>query len=151
MSTQSRTDLQNALIRNVRQLITGAILYNQHVADALGLHLTDLQCFGVLELLGPVTPGKLAEHTGLSTGGVTVMLDRLQKAGYVKRVPNPNDRRSVLVHVNPRKFQKVRPFYVAVTSNLEASMSCMPVEELETVLNFFSRMNTTYGGEAPSE
>lgn len=142
MSIQNRATLHDALIRNIRHFIAGTILYNQKVADSIGLHLTDMQCFGVLELLGPTTPGKLAQCTGLSTGGVTVMLDRLQKAGFIKRVPNPNDRRSVLVHINPKKFQKVSPFYAEITKQLEVFFSSTPVEELEIVMNFFARMNT---------
>lgn len=141
MSTQNRAALHDAIVRNIRHFIAGTILYNQKVADSIGLHLTDMQCFGVLELLGPVTPGKLAECTGLTTGGVTVMLDRLQKAGFIKRVPNPNDRRSVLVHINPRKFKKISPYYAEITEQLEAFLSSTPIAELETVATFFSRMN----------
>src|SRR5580698_8914249 len=100
MSTSKRNALEVKLIRQIRQLIAGSILFNQRIADRVGLHLTDMQCLNLLDLLGPVTPGKLAACTGLTTGGVTVMLDRLEKAGVVKRERNPNDRRSVLVRVN---------------------------------------------------
>jgi DNA-binding MarR family transcriptional regulator len=72
---------------------------------------------GVLDLLGPSTPGKLAECTGLTTGGVTVMLDRLEKAGFVKRERNPNDRRSVLVHVNPKRLQKMPAYYAEINAS----------------------------------
>jgi hypothetical protein len=47
---------------------------NVRMAERAGLHLTDMQCLNLLELLGPVTPGKLAECTGLTTGRVTVTL-----------------------------------------------------------------------------
>src|ERR1700753_385474 len=97
MSNSRRAVRFAALILEMRQFIAASILYNQGVAERLGIHATDLQCWGILETMGPVTPGKLAEGTGLTTGGVTVMLDRLEKAGYVKRERNPQDRRSVLV------------------------------------------------------
>lgn len=145
MSTPNRAALHDSLIRNIRNFIAGSILYNQRVADSVGLHLTDMQCFGVLEQLGPVTPGKLAECTGLTTGGVTVMLDRLQKAGFIKRVPNPNDRRSVLVHINPKKMEKLGPYYAEINQQLEVFFSSTPVEELEMITNFFSRMNGIRG------
>jgi MarR family transcriptional regulator, organic hydroperoxide resistance regulator len=145
MSTQKRAALHDSLVRNIRQFIAGTILYNQQVADSMGLHLTDMQCFGVLELLGPVTPGTLAERTGLTTGGVTVMLDRLQKEGFVKRVPNPNDRRSVLVHINEKKMEKIRPYYAEITQQLEAFLLSTPVADIETVVNFLSRMNEIRG------
>src|SRR5579863_680518 len=101
MSNVKRTALHAGLTAQIRQLIAGAILFNQRIADQAGLSLTDVQCVNVLDLLGPSTPGQLAACTGLSTGGVTVMLDRLEKASLVKREPNPADRRSILVRVNP--------------------------------------------------
>src|SRR5580704_15386689 len=126
MSTVNRTALHAELTRQIRRSIAGSILFNQKVADRVGLRLTDLQCITLLELLGPVTPGTLAECTGLTTGGVTVMLDRLEKAGYVKREANPQDRRSVLVRVNPRKLKKIQALYEGINQQLESSLSEMP-------------------------
>jgi len=100
-----------------------------------------MQCINLLDLLGPVTPGKLADCTGLTTGGVTVMLDRLQTAGFVKREPNPHDRRSVLVRVNPRKLQMINALYAGINEQLDALLSETPEAELQLVANFFSRMN----------
>jgi DNA-binding MarR family transcriptional regulator len=141
MSTQNRRALHARLVAQIRTCIAGAILFNQKVADQVGLHLTDMQCINLLDLLGPVTPGKLAESTGLTTGGVTVMLDRLEKAGLVKREPNPKDRRSVLVRVNPRKLRKINALYSAINAQVDAFLSETPEAELQTVANFFSRMN----------
>jgi DNA-binding MarR family transcriptional regulator len=141
MSIGKRAELHSVLRRDLRQFIANAILNNQRIADSLGLHLTDLQCFGVLELMGHSTPGRLAEFTGLSTGGVTVMLDRLQKAGYIKRVPNPDDRRSVLIQINPKQFAKLKPYYGELTERLELLYSSMTIAELEVVTAFFSRMD----------
>src|ERR1700691_4728406 len=100
-----------------------------------------MQCVYLLDLLGPVTPGRLAECTGLTTGGVTVMLDRLEKAGMVKREPNPNDRRSVFVRVNPKKLRKINKLYRKINEQLEAFLSETPEAELRSVADFFSRMN----------
>lgn len=141
MSMANRAALQESLIRGMRHFIAGSILFNQKVADRFGLHLTDMQCLNVLELLGPVTPGKLAECTGLSTGGVTVMLDRLEKAGYTRRGPNPSDRRSILVHINARKMRKIHPLYAEINARLETFLAGMPQSELESVVIFFTRIN----------
>src|SRR5690242_18054602 len=102
MSTANRTALHATLIAHIRHLIAGSIFFNQKVADRMGLHLTDMQCINLLDLVGPVTPGTLAERMGLTTGGVTVLLDRLEKAGFVRREPNPNDRRSVIIRLNTK-------------------------------------------------
>jgi DNA-binding MarR family transcriptional regulator len=148
MSTQNRALLHASLVRQIRHFIAAAILFNQKVADHAGLRLIDMQCMGVLELLGPSTPGKLAECTGLTTGGVTVMLDRLEKAGYVKREKNPNDRRSVIVHVNPKKLQKMNVYYAEINEQLEVFLAAMPVSDVGTVVEFFSRLNSVRTGGA---
>ena len=142
MSTGNRTALHAELVVQIRRFIAGTIIFNQKVAERVGLHLTDMQCINLLELLGTVTPGTLAECTGLTTGGVTVMLDRLEKAGFVKRERNPDDRRSVLVRVNPRKLQKIHALYAGINQQFEASLSEITEADLQSVVNFFSRVNT---------
>jgi DNA-binding MarR family transcriptional regulator len=140
-STPPRRALEDEMIRRIRHFIAGAILFNQKAADRFGLHLTDMQSMNVLELLGPTTPGKLAEWTGLTTGGVTVMLDRLEKAGYVKRAPNPKDRRSLLVQVNPKKLRKIHAIYTGINEQLAELLAETPEAELRTVAKFFDRIN----------
>ena len=141
LSNARRAALNQSLIAQIRQMIAGTILFNQQVADRVGFRLTDMQCMNVLDLLGPSTPGKLAECTGLTTGGVTVMLDRLEKAGYVKRAPNPNDRRSVLVSVNPKKLEKIHTYYDRINRQTVAVFSEFPEAELEVVGRFLARLN----------
>jgi DNA-binding MarR family transcriptional regulator len=141
MSSARRTQLNAALTAHIRQMIAGAVLFNQSVADRTGLRLTDMQCMNVLDLLGPSTPGKLAACTGLTTGGVTVMLDRLEKAGFVRRSPNPADRRSVLVSVNPKKLKKIGGYYDRITRQTVEVFDALPEADLEAVARFFARIN----------
>ncbi len=72
--------------------------FDREMARLLGVNNTDLRC---LEMLigaeGEVTPRTLADHLGLTTGSVTTMLDRLERAGYIARSPHPEDRRKVVV------------------------------------------------------
>jgi MarR family transcriptional regulator, organic hydroperoxide resistance regulator len=141
VSSPDRAQLHETVVRCLRQFIAGSILYNQQVADRMGLRLTDVQCINVLDMMGPSTPGELARSTGLTTGGVTVMLDRLEKGGYVKREPNPRDRRSVLVHLNPAKLKKVHAFYGEINQRIAALLDETPEAELRSVVNLFSKMN----------
>lgn len=77
---------------------TGAVVgYHEAVGRLLGLSAAERKCLDILERLGPVSAGRIAEHTNLTSGAVTGMIDRLSRAGYVDRAPNPADRRSVLV------------------------------------------------------
>lgn len=142
MSMATRAALQDGLVIQIRQFIAGTILFNQQVADSAGLRLTDVQCINILEILGPSTPGTLAQCTGLTTGGVTVMLDRLEKAGYVKRSPNPDDRRSILVSVNPKKLKAIHAPYDQVYRQTVALFAEFPEAELQIVAKFFSRLNS---------
>jgi MarR family transcriptional regulator, organic hydroperoxide resistance regulator len=142
MSTKNRQGLHEAVVQEIRRFIAGAILQNQKIADAVGLHLTDTQCINVLELVGPTTPGNLARSTGLTTGGVTVMLDRLEKAGYVKREPNPQDRRSLLVRTNPRKLEKLHSYYGEINRRLGAYLEQTSEADLGTVVDFLAGMNS---------
>jgi MarR family transcriptional regulator, organic hydroperoxide resistance regulator len=141
MSRSDRARLHETVIRSLRQFIAGSILYNQQIADRVGLRLTDMQCINALELMGPSTPGELARFTGLTTGGVTVMLDRLERGGYLKREPNPRDRRSVVVHLNPAKIKKMQAFYGEINERMEALLDETPERELRSVVNLLSKMN----------
>ncbi len=129
------------LILQLRHFIARAILNNQRVAEQVGLHVTDLQCINILDLLGPLRPGELAEHTGLTTGGITVALDRLEKAKYIRRQPNPNDRRSVLVQVVPARLRKLDAHYRTIRERLGILLAGFSEAELAAVLKFFKATN----------
>ncbi len=142
MSTKNRQALHEAIVQQIRRFIAGTILRNQKIADEVGLRLTDMQCINVLELAGPTTPGELARSTGLTTGGVTVMLDRLEKAGYLKREPNPDDRRSLLVRINPRTLEKINSYYGEINRQMSAFLEKTSEADLRAVVDFFTGMNS---------
>ncbi|MFE2750861.1 MarR family winged helix-turn-helix transcriptional regulator [Actinosynnema sp. NPDC059335] len=76
------------------------VLFHSRVAERMGLSATDEKCLDLaLRSGGPITAGRIAELSGLSTGAVTGVIDRLERAGYVRRVRDPHDRRKVLVEV----------------------------------------------------
>ena len=141
MSSKQHARLFPALVRAVRLFIAGSSLFSQRVSEKLGLHPTDMQFLNLLELLGPVTPGVLAQCSGLSTGGVTVVLDRLEQAGYVRRSQNPSDRRSVLVGIVPARQKKVNANYDSVQKQFEQVLIGFTDQELETIFKFFSTAN----------
>lgn len=76
------------------------VMFHARVAEQLGLSATDHKCLDLAARGGqPMTAGRIAELSGLSTGAVTGVIDRLERAGYVRRVRDPHDRRKVLVEV----------------------------------------------------
>ncbi len=143
MSIAHRTGnpLRAEVVDQIRRFSAGVVLFNQKVAERVGLHPTDVQCLNLLELVGTCTPGKMTEGMGLTTGGVTVMLDRLEKAGYVKREPNPDDRRSVLVRVSEKKMEQIDIHYAEVAKQFEAHIALMPDADLKVVIDFLKQVN----------
>jgi len=80
-----------------RELSTAVVMFHEAAGKRLGVSGTERKLLDVLSRLGPSTAGELAAHTGLTTGAITGVVDRLARAGYAQREPNPRDRRSVIV------------------------------------------------------
>lgn len=72
------------------------------VTELMAINRTDSRCMDILEQHGRMTAGQLAAYSGLSTGAVTAVVDRLERAGYAQRVPDASDRRRVLVELTER-------------------------------------------------
>ncbi|MEU3500557.1 helix-turn-helix domain-containing protein [Streptomyces hundungensis] len=103
-----RDDLMRDLGGVSRRYMASYALFNQALADQMGLHPTDLQCLNLLGLEpGPVTTGRIAALTGLTTGSATRLVDRLEKAGYVTRRRDTEDRRKVLVELVPCRMEEL--------------------------------------------
>lgn len=75
---------------------------DEAVTELFGVNRTDARCMDILEHHGRMTAGQLASLSGLSTGAVTAVVDRLERAGYARRVPDPSDRRRVLLELTER-------------------------------------------------
>src|SRR5882724_7084079 len=86
-----------------REFATAIVVFHESVGRLLGLSAVERKCLDLLQRLGPVTAGTIGEHTGLTTGAVTRMIDRLGKAGHVRRSPDPHDRRKVVVRLLPNE------------------------------------------------
>src|SRR5580698_1309823 len=86
-----------------REFSTAIVMFHEAVGRLMGLSAVERKCIDVLRRLGPVTAGTIGEHTGLTTGAVTGLMDRLEKAGYVRRARDPHDRRKVVVELLPNE------------------------------------------------
>src|SRR5690348_15675562 len=97
-----RAGVINDLISALRTMSDRDVVLSQAMADRLGVHLTDLKALSFLRWQKePVTAGKLAEQTGLTSGAVTAVVDRLERAGFVRRAKHPTDRRVVVLEPVP--------------------------------------------------
>jgi DNA-binding MarR family transcriptional regulator len=132
--------ITDRVVLEIRKFIAAAIFFNSQAAEKAGLGLTDMQVLHMLQLYGPSTPTRLAAWTGLSSGGVTVALDRLEKAGYVKRGANPEDRRSLLITLVPGRLRKIAAMYEEVEKETRRVLGSLPQSDLEAVLRFFATL-----------
>ncbi|MFD2763095.1 MarR family winged helix-turn-helix transcriptional regulator [Micromonospora eburnea] len=120
----------------------------QHIGHAFaglhGLNATDLHAlFAVLdaELLGgPITPGRLGEQLNLSSGSVTALIDRLERAGHVRRDRDTADRRKVLLRYADQGAALARSFFAPLGRRNDEVMARFSDEELEVVHRFISEM-----------
>jgi len=98
MSREERIWAGITVIRR-NQVLTQML--DEAAADWLGINLTDGRAIDVIDQHGRITAGELAKELRLSTGAVTTLVDRLERAGYARRLPDPEDRRRVLIEVTP--------------------------------------------------
>jgi DNA-binding MarR family transcriptional regulator len=109
--SSDKRELFEELLTEVRRSQGATDRFDEAVADAVGLNRTDMRCLDVIDREGPVPAGRLADATGLTTGAITTVLDRLERAGYAHRIRDLADRRRVLVEATSRARERVHPFY----------------------------------------
>ncbi|WP_394850221.1 MarR family transcriptional regulator [Pendulispora brunnea] len=123
-----------------RELSARTILFHQAIAERMGISVTDHKCLdiaGRAALEGPLTAGRMAELTGLTTGAITGVLDRLEKAGFVRREKDPDDRRQVLVRILPDRTAEYISIFGPFAKAWEEMCSRYTEEELARVHDFF--------------
>src|SRR5437660_12760577 len=130
----ARARLLGDLARSAQRAATDGILFHQAVADRLGLHVSDLRCLNILLEAGSIPAGEIGERTGLTTGAVTRMVDRLERAGYVRREPDPADRRRVMVSPVAERMATIAPMYAGMAEAWATAMSDYDDEQLALIL-----------------
>ncbi|MDD1516804.1 MarR family transcriptional regulator [Bradyrhizobium sp. WBAH42] len=141
--TKARAALLLELEEAMRRSSAQGVLYGQTVANVAGIANSDLECMDILYLEGRVTAGRLAEVTGLTTGAITGVVDRLEKAGLVRRERDEKDRRKVFIAVVPEAIAKLGQFYVPMQQAMEKVFGAYSDEELRLLLRF---ANEAYKG-----
>src|ERR1700722_4560337 len=95
----------------MRKASAQGTMFAKAVADRAGISSSDMDCMDFLNIEGRMTAGRLAELTGLTTGAITGVIDRLEKAGFVRRERDQDDRRKVfIVPVVERMMEMGRPY-----------------------------------------
>ena len=135
---KNRKELMAALEAAMRDVSGLGVLHSQAVARRLGINSTDLECLGAMAS-GSTTAGALAQATGLTTGAITGVIDRLERAGFARREHDARDRRKVLVHPTPEVGQKVAPLFEPMRRASLSVLSRYGDDELALILDFLTR------------
>ncbi len=139
---KAREALLEQLEHAMRRSSALGTIFSQTVAQQAGLSSSDHECLDFLNLEKNVTAGRLAEVTGLTTGAITGVVDRLEKAGYVRRVRDDSDRRKVFIEIVPENVARIGRFYEHLQRSMHQLWSTYSDAELKLLLRL-----TTEGAE----
>ena len=122
-------------------------LFRNVIGKRLGLNTTDFEGLDLVFFRGVTTPSELSRYTGLSSGSTTVMIDRLEKAGMVKRQQNPNDRRGTLVVIDKQAACAVGPLFASARVAQNKLLDSYSTQELELLADYFKKSAEMFAAE----
>lgn len=136
-----------------RQLQDIAILTRetaQQLGTAMGINQTDLALMEQLITHGPLSPNELAARLAVTTAGVTLVIDRLERAGHVTRVRQQDDKRRVLVHPVPASVAQTYTHIAPMLNGLDAVLSGLSASERTTIEHFLQQVIAVYQTTLPT-
>lgn len=136
MSSSGKAPLIQAIIAALRAIDADMDRVDDLASERLGVNRTDFRCLDLLSRGEPITAGQLASESGLTTGAVTALIDRLERAGYVRRARDPKDRRRVIIAPTKRAREKVWPLFEGIVETSSGILSRFTTPELEVILRF---------------
>ena len=142
MARKPKKELIAELISEFRVSGNQDSAFDNLAAERLGLNRTDLHCINIIENSGGLTAGELAVEAGLTTGAVTGVIDRLERAGYARRVPDASDRRRVKLEVTPRFYARADEIWGPLAADWASHLlGRLTAEELELAIEFLRITN----------
>ena len=138
-SAKRRNLRQTIASHGMRRLSTAAVLFHHALADRLGLGPSDLKCYDLLQEHGTMTGSDLAALTGLTTGAVTGVVARLERAGFVRRAADHADGRKQILSPAANRAPDVHAVFRHLHEELAAVLDQYNGRELATIADFLSR------------
>ena len=149
MATDKKSDPKvYDLMWALRRFTRSSLLLQHSISQGMGLHVTDAECIDFLQEMGPSTAGALAKATGLTTGAITNVIDRLEKAGFVKRSADPADRRKVIVTLIPDKHSKAKQHYGRLAAQVEQLFRGYNEKQLSFLIQHTESLDQIYKEQA---
>ncbi len=138
-----RSELLMANLQLGRELSARTLMFHAAIAQRVGLSATEHKALDILSRAGALTAGELAELTGLTTGAITGLVDRLEKVGFVKRERDPNDRRKVVIQPLTEKMEReMAPLFASMGARMEQLLSRYSTQELALINDFVTQSIT---------
>jgi DNA-binding MarR family transcriptional regulator len=137
MSRRKR-EVWERMLNEIRASQNATARFDQAVADTLGLNRTDMRLVDLLDREGRLTAGELAAGTGLTTGAITTAVDRLEQAGFARRVRDTDDRRRVYVELDPETTARITAFYSEHAQRAEEAYHRYTEDQLQLLVEFFA-------------
>lgn len=123
-------------VTSFRDLGRRVVLYQHKIAEQLDVYNHDWTTIDMLSETGPITAGELGRRVGLTTGSVTALVDRLERAGYVKRERHPKDRRSIMIVPQYEDKSEVQHVYETLNQHMTELTNQYTAEQMETIQSF---------------
>ena len=142
-SQEKREEGLRELARELRQFTGLGASFFRAAAARVGMTVTDIQVIDILESTGPTTAGQLADLTGLTTGAITGMLNRLEEAGLVRRERDESDGRRVIVRLARGKdeMREISPIFDSIGKAWDDMATHYDDEQIAFLLEFLKRSN----------
>lgn len=144
----SKANLQKEAFVLMREYGLSSVMLRNAVSRKLGLNITDMECLSLLRVKGLSSPKELANHTGMTSGAATTMLDRLEKAGFITRKPNPEDRRGVLIAFNADSTQKMAAVFGGAQAAQHSIIERYSEDELKIIIDFLTNITESVTAQA---
>jgi len=139
MSRTTKSELAAELVTAYRANTAQEAAFDALAAERLGIGVTDLKCLDLVESRGGLTAGELAEASGLTTGAITGVLDRLERAGLLRRVRDARDRRKVNVAVTDEHYARTEWIWRPVYEDWQRLLTTrFTTRELEVIVAFLT-------------
>lgn len=139
MTEVTKTDLNRRVGLAVRRLGAQSVLSGAGIARHFGIHTTDLEVLDLIFVRETATAGELAKATGLTSGSVTALIDRLVAKGYVTRHEDPDDRRRTLVRINRKATAPIEAVFAPRQRAMFDLWSSYQDKDLELVIDFLTQ------------
>ncbi len=145
MSASPKKKLIEELIAAFRASGNQDTAFENLAADRLGVNRTDLHCLNAIENAAGLSAGELAAAVGLTSGAVTGVVDRLERAGFARRVADPDDRRRVKIEVTPEFYARAAPIWGPLAAEWEKSLADRFTAAELTRIGEFLQLTTEVG------